>query len=760
MAERTGFEEFLAQSAGSQPEPQTRTQATGFQQFLSENGASSSPYANIEFDVEQMQREDPRNPQRAREALHRQYGVERVDELPLQQRNAFMRYLHDQNIVGQGVNDAIGATPLTADQIEREYNRAVGRRIVEDGGGMGQVAGGLSSFQRGQSLGWGDELTGLGNAVWKGVESAAHLQNPIEGARRGYIEGAERSRGAQEAFAEQRPMVSAGLEIGGGVATVGPRMGSASGSLLSRTGRGALEGAALGGAYGVGVGDNGNRIESGVTNAMFGAAGGAVMPAAGDILRRTTRPAGNVMASMVDGIPGVSGTRQARDQAVADAYIARTARNSGMTPDEMWQRADSFADRPAVLADVTGQDSINMLTSLTRRPGTTAQAAQGLVEERFGEFTDRALRDIERATGVNVDNVQGQVDDMIRQRQQAAAPVYDELYQNFPSLGSERLDGLIENSPALRGFATQAEASMRNRAAMRGVEPESISRMEYVDAIKQLIDEALQDAQTRQVQSVRIDGVSAPVRELMQLRGALVREADNLTDGAYAAARDVGGEAPSLRESVRHGERAMRQRVNPRELSRQVAETNEQDVPFMRQGAAAALSDQIVDGKKPQSFRTRGAQQRVRTVFGDDAGQEILDSMSAEAELLDLAARYGPRNNSVTGIVSHNGPSEVGDEIVRGAANLATGNKIGLVSQIESWMRRSGFSQAQKDEIGRLLLSDPAEGLRRLGITRGGSGVPTTSANPVNGGRSIPGYISPTPALVAPTLSPDNVLDQ
>ena len=90
MAERTGFEEFLAQSAGSQPEPQTRTQATGFQQFLSENGASSSPYANIEFDVEQMQREDPQNPQRAREALHRQYGVERVDELPLQQRNAFM----------------------------------------------------------------------------------------------------------------------------------------------------------------------------------------------------------------------------------------------------------------------------------------------------------------------------------------------------------------------------------------------------------------------------------------------------------------------------------------------------------------------------------------------------------------------------------------------------------------------------------------------------------------------------------------------
>lgn len=723
--------------------------------------AEASPIGEgIDFDIDQLQREDPRNPQRAREALYRQYGVERVDELPLQQRNAFMRYLHDQNIVGQGVNDAIGSTSISEGQIERETNRAIGRGMVENGSAGGQFAGGLVSFQRGQALGWADELTGLGNAVLQGVGAAGSLQNPLEGARRGYIEGAERSRGVQESFAEQRPMVSGALEIGGGVATVGPRMGSASGSLLSRAGRGALEGAALGGAYGVGIGDNGNRIESGVTNAMFGAAGGAVMPAAGDLLRRTTRPAGNALASMADMVPGVSGTRQARDQAVADAVVARSARNSGMTPDEMWQRADSFADRPAVLADVTGQDSVNMLTALTRRPGTTAQAAQDLVEERFAEFPERARRDIANATGVNVDDVQNQVDDMIRQRQQAAAPVYDELYQNFPSLGSERLDGLIKNSPALRGFATQAEASMRNRAAMRGVEPESISRMEYVDAMKQLIDEALQDAQTRQVQSVRIDGVSAPVRELMQLRGALVREADNLTDGAYAAARDVGGEAPRLRESVRQGERAMRQQVNPRELGRQVAATNPQDVPFMRQGAAAAMSDQIGEGRTPQLFRRPNTQERVRTVFGDDAGNQILDSMSAEAELRELASRYGPRMNSVTGTALQGGPSELGDEIVRGAANLATGNKVGLVTQVVNWMRRAGYSQSQQDEIGRLLLSDPAEGLRRLGIARGGSGVPTTSANPVNGGRSIPDYISPTPALVAPTLSPDNVLDQ
>jgi hypothetical protein len=118
----------------------------------------------------------------------------------------------------------------------------------------------------------------------------------------------------------------------------------------------------------------------------------------------------------------------------------------------------------------------------------------------------------------------------------------------------------------------------------------------------------------------------------------------------------------------------------------------------------------------PQRFRLPANREKVEAAFGPEAGGEFANRMTAEAELRDLASRWGPRQGSITGTVMESGPSEALDDGIRFATSIARGDRIGFINQAVSWMRRRGYNQQQIDAMGELLLSNPQEGLRRLGI--------------------------------------------
>ena len=209
-------------------------------------------------------------------------------------------------------------------------------------------------------------------------------------------------------------------------------------------------------------------------------------------------------------------------------------------------------------------------------------------------------------------------------------------------------------------------------------------------------------------------------------------EFDRLTDGAYAAAREAGGEAPRLRAAAVAGHKALGAR-NARETAKTVAATLPQDMAGFRAGVVDDLGTRIERGMVPGRVRLPDVANKLRAALGDEPANRIISRLDAEANLAESGANWAPRMKSPTGTVMESGPSAFGDDLVNAGMNLATGNKLGLLRQAINFMRQRGFSQRQIDAIGDLLLSSPEEGLRRLQVIKP-EGPPAGLAAPVAGG--------------------------
>lgn len=100
---------------------------------------------------------------------------------------------------------------------------------------------------------------------------------------------------------EQRPVLSIGSNILGGIATSGPaaftktgaRIGNMlrSGGAAARIGKGALAGAATGAAYGAGTSQDGERLRGAGSGALTGALIGGAVPAVGSAISKVTAKA-------------------------------------------------------------------------------------------------------------------------------------------------------------------------------------------------------------------------------------------------------------------------------------------------------------------------------------------------------------------------------------------------------------------------------------------------------------------------------------
>lgn len=459
------------------------------------------------------------------------------------------------------------------------------------------------------------------------------------------------------------------------------------------------------------------------TGALYGAAGGAAFKGAEMPARVAYRSAKTGAANISDALSAAMGrVGTARDsvaEQIAVAAVNRSAARADLTMDQMMELVKKYEGKPAVLAEVIGQDAINALTALTRGLGKTSQKAQDIIEERSYGWYDRAKGDIEDATGF----VPGQVDDIVEQGMAAgrekARPFYESLFGQFKDVKSfpeslKRVNRLLR-SPGMERHKQLAEEAVRNASAKRNIPLSKMSKMEYFDLIKQSLDDAIDSAVSKGENRTRI---GESVRDLTELKGEFVKELDRLTAGAYSAAREAGGEAPRLRQAAVEGQKAFGAR-NPRAVEQTVQNTTEEALPALRAGMVDDLATRIDKGSLiPGRFRRPDVAGKVNAVFGEESGSQLISKMDAEATLRETGARWAPRMNSVTGTVMESGPTQMGDDLVNAGMNILTGNKLGLFRQAINFARQRGFSQRQLDSIGDLLLSDPADGLRRLGRMR------------------------------------------
>jgi hypothetical protein len=518
---------------------------------------------------------------------------------------------------------------------------------------------------------------------------------------------------------EDRPATSFISEVAQSAAYPGGtlRMGA---PLLRESAKMLGIGAVQGGFYGFGAGEGEGRVQDAGTGALIGGAIGAATPGAAAAALPLVRGTGSAIASLTDNIVelfGGTGTAsESYARQVAEAAIRRSVERSGMTPERILEQLQRYGNKEAVLAEVIGQDAINTLSSLTRRPGATPQRAQDIIAERMGGFQERAADDLRQTTGLTDAQIRGDFGPELQARREAAAPVYDELFQQQGNVASERLAAL-SGTNTLGPMIRRAQSAASDLAIAQRRNPASVTPLEVLDLAKRELDDEIATA-TRNQQN-------AEVMRLQSLQTALLQELDGLTGGQYAAARQAGGEAPRLQEARTQGERALLPGTTRATVAEQAAALNPQDRNAFASGAVARMDEQIANNQlDPRRFRNPAMQEKLGAALGPEAGQDLSQRMVAEAELRDLAGRWGPRSGSITGTVLENGPSEALDDGIRFATALARGDRIGFVTQAVSWMRRRGYNQQQIDAMGEILLSNPQEGLRRLGIQLPTPGAP------------------------------------
>jgi hypothetical protein len=153
---------------------------------------------------------------------------------------------------------------------------------------MNTVEGATRGALQGATFGFGDEIVaGVGALPLAAITG----KNVSES----YNELLNQERGRVGQFREEKPITAIASEIGGslgtGIAGLGTKAGAAvartigSGGLPARIGKGAIAGSASGGLYGLGTGEEGQRLESAGQGVVLGGAFGGAVPAAGSLVK-------------------------------------------------------------------------------------------------------------------------------------------------------------------------------------------------------------------------------------------------------------------------------------------------------------------------------------------------------------------------------------------------------------------------------------------------------------------------------------------
>ena len=129
-------------------------------------------------------------------------------------------------------------------------------------------------------------------------------------------------------------------------------------------------------------------------------------------------------------------------------------------------------------------------------------------------------------------------------------------------------------------------------AVARGRDPASVSRLEVLDTAKRSLDDDIAKAVKNQDREEAM--------RLQSMQTALLNELDTLTGGQYAAARDLGGEAPRIISAFEQGSKAMRPSVSRRTVTEQANALRPQDRPAYAAGRSGSSSQTI--GSPDASF--------------------------------------------------------------------------------------------------------------------------------------------------------------
>jgi hypothetical protein len=399
--------------------------------------------------------------------------------------------------------------------------------------------------------------------------------------------------------------------------------------------------------------------------------------------------------------------RNAFDERIASKAVKEMLRSGGIrTQQEALNAARArFGDKPAAIADLT-QEGVGTAAGISRLPGATGEAARARGEELLANRAGRLERDIGDATGLSPETISGDVNRMAELARQQATPAYNALREqnpigSFASARLEQLRGLDILGPHIRGVE-------RYRDTLAATEGRAVGDFEFWDLVKRSLDDAEQAAVAR----------SQPVPyDLDSARQAIVRELDQLVPD-YAAARQLGGEAPKMQAAFNQGQGLLGGRYTAEDVGRLVQGVTGQPLTAMQAGVIRSM---VAKTEGPRgamaSLMSAGSRRKLAQVFGAEAADAMQARFAADAAIVNNATRMNPNVGSVTS------QAQMGGGLGPMMAEAWRAVRSPTEAAIAALSRSGSYSRNQRDLIGQMLLDGPTpENLARIyGPQRAGS---------------------------------------
>ena len=576
--------------------------------------------------------------------------------------------------------------PLTP-QEELELRQLEEREARQRGAQMSPFLQGALTAAQGATFNFADEIAGLINPQYRDVV-----------------------RGATQQFATDSPMMSAGLELAGGLATApltGPLSLGRGVTTMGKVARTAGDIAAQGALSGAGAADEGDRL----TGAAMGAGTGLAIGGGANVLGRAVRGAAiTPIASRMPGVMGIApetlggyNVRPDYPRERLAELLERDAQARIMTGVEPGQEAVMTAARlrklgkeaPIAAAGGNTLAEIDMLANLPGVAGRQLTMQQRRVAAgRGGAITETA----ERATGVTR-SAEDELTNLAKKQADAAGPLYSKLRDvTFP---------VDEELQSILGRARLDLGAAQRTATRRGEPTAQLRSLKQGDQLPFAAADQLKRSLWDKAQAARRKGANNEAADLDRLRLDLVKKLDSLSPD-YAKARETYAGFAELETAVELGRGALSE--SSEALSKLTKDLTPSELEAFRVGAVDALrgvaGSQAGQTRLLNMYKEPELQGKLRAIFGNDFRQ--FQRMILSQEELKKLERVGGGSQTFKRLAQAQDQKDTFDLL---QASQAATNPVGAFQMLQQKATQYGMPEEQRNRLARLLMlrDEPAQ---------------------------------------------------
>lgn len=580
---------------------------------------------------------------------------------------------------------------------------------------LGSGTQGLFSALQGLTLGFGDEVAGLGGAIAGGIGNAVGTDDGTTFGER-YRRTRDAVRGAQDQFMQDRPVLGTATRLAAGAPLVALGGGSPVAAavpmgIARTTGQAAGIAGALGAVQGAGESTSegvggvlSDALAEGAKSAAFG--GGANLAvagiggAAGAVRRAVSKPAAQDFAKLK----------------VAEA-LARDARAAPggipvMAMDDAAAALKGFGPEGRI-ADAAGESTRGLLDTMAILPGQTKTLVERAIRDRQAGRGGRLVTAADDALETGGKRFVDELDALAEAKRVESFPLYEQV-REVPVRLTKDIKKVLARVPgaawaeAKKIVKAEQGIDLDVGAMLSGRTPVPLGML---DSVKKGLYEA---AQAEKAAGRR--GVGSALDEV---RKALVTKLDDISPkddlgkSIYASARETYGGFANLEELLKAGRKAFTD--DTFDIAAATKGLNEAQLHSFRIGALQALRQKVGTQSGQTSLLKAdiepGTMERLKVIFGDDAtlGKFVSNLMNeGKLKRLESVGRGSPTAPRLAAMADLDLNPAARPEGLREMAANALYNVVGRVRTPE----------ATRDEIGRILLSQGGGGQKELNALR------------------------------------------